>query len=127
MANGGNACNVFWQVNAAATLTTSVFQGNILAGAAITTTGGTFAGRALAKAAVTMTGTTVVGCDALPPGLGLVCKADERLVCERKKHRDDDEEDDCKNRGSVYHFPWSKCSKDDWRDHKRGDKEGKKD
>jgi hypothetical protein len=99
MANRGNACNVFWQVNAAATLTTSVFQGNILAGAAITTTGGTFAGRALAKAAVTMTGTTVVGCDALPPGLGVVCKADERLVCKPKKHRhdggkDDDDDDD---------------------------------
>jgi hypothetical protein len=87
MANGGNACNVFWQVQAAATMTTSVFQGNILAGAAITTTGGTFAGRALARAGVTMTGTVVVGCDALPPGLGLVCDADERLVCVPKHHK----------------------------------------
>jgi hypothetical protein len=122
MANGGNACNVYWQVAAAATMTTSVFQGNILAGAGITTTGGTFAGRALAKAGVTMTGTTVVGCNALPPGLGVVCKADERLVCKHKKHkkhrhdgdRDDDDDDDYKKRGSVYHFPWSK----DWRDGK---------
>src|SRR3989338_2256243 len=37
MANGGNACNVFWQVAEAAKMTDSVFQGNILAGAAITT------------------------------------------------------------------------------------------
>jgi len=66
MASGGDACDVFWQVNAAATMTTSVFQGNILAGAAITTTGGTFAGRALATAGVTMTNTIVTGCDALP-------------------------------------------------------------
>jgi hypothetical protein len=126
MANGGNACNVFWQVQAAATMTTSVFQGNILAGAAITTTGGTFAGRALARAGVTMTGTVVVGCDALPPGLGLVCDADERLVC-KKKHRHDDE-DDCKNKKSFMWSPFSQCSNNDWRHHhKPGDKEeGKK-
>jgi len=66
MARGGDACDVFWQVSAAATLTTSVFQGNILAGAAITTTGGIVAGRLLSKAAVTMTNTIVSGCDALP-------------------------------------------------------------
>jgi hypothetical protein len=97
MANGGNACNVFWQVAAGATLTTSVFQGNILAGAAITTTGGVYAGRALAKAGVTMTNTVVTGCSALPGAPS--CKPNERLVCKPKKHRhdggkDDDDDDD---------------------------------
>ena len=88
MASGGDACNVFWQVDAAATLTTSVFQGNILAGAAITTTGGIVAGRLLSKAAVTMTNTIVSGCDALPGAPS--CKPKKK-----KKHdRDDDDDDD---------------------------------
>lgn len=72
MANGGNACNVFWQVAAAASMTDSLFEGNILASAAISMTRGTLAGRALAGAGVTMTGTSVIGCDAALPG-GLVC------------------------------------------------------
>ena len=75
---------MFWQVAAAATLTTSVFQGNILAQAAISTTGGVFAGRALSGAGVTMTNTIVTGCDALPGAPS--CKPNERLVCE-PKHR----------------------------------------
>ena len=66
LAGGAQACNVTWWVNAAATMTTSAFQGNILAGAAITTTGGTLNGNAFAGAAgvgdVTFTGTAVVGC-----------------------------------------------------------------
>ena len=66
LAGGAQACNVTWWVNAAATMTTSAFNGNILAGAAITTTGGTFNGNAWAGAAgvgdVTFTGTAVVGC-----------------------------------------------------------------
>lgn len=62
MAGGGQACNVTWWVAEAVTMTTSSFQGNILAGAAITFTGGTFNGNAWSKADVTMTGTTVVGC-----------------------------------------------------------------
>jgi hypothetical protein len=62
MANNGVPCNVFWWVAEAATMTTSNFQGTILAGAAITVTGGTFKGNALAQAAVTLTGTTVAGC-----------------------------------------------------------------
>ncbi len=62
MAGGGQACNVTWWVSQAATMTTSAFQGNILAGAAITLTGGTFNGNAWAKADVTITGTAVVGC-----------------------------------------------------------------
>lgn len=62
MAGGAQACNVTWWVAQAVTMTTSAFQGNILAGAAITFTGGTFNGNAWSKADVTMTGTTVVGC-----------------------------------------------------------------
>jgi hypothetical protein len=63
MAGGAQACNVTWWVDAAATMTTSAFQGNILAGAAITMTGGTFNGNAWAKADVTFTeGTVVTGC-----------------------------------------------------------------
>ena len=62
MANGALACNVDWWVAEAATMTTSDFKGNILAGAAITITGGTFNGDALAKAAVTLTGVSATGC-----------------------------------------------------------------
>ncbi|MGZ3490259.1 MAG: post-COAP-1 domain-containing protein [Gemmatimonadaceae bacterium] len=63
MAGGAQACNVTWWVDAAATMTTSAFQGNILAGAAITMTASTFNGNAWAKADVTFTeGTVVTGC-----------------------------------------------------------------
>ena len=65
MAGGGQPSNVFWAPSAGATMTTSVFQGNILAGDAIdgsiTLTGGTLAGRALANVAVTMTTASVIG------------------------------------------------------------------
>ena len=68
LAGGAQACNVTWWVDAAATMTTSAFQGNILAGAGITFTGGTLNGNAWAGADgvgdVTFTGTAVVGCDA---------------------------------------------------------------
>jgi hypothetical protein len=73
MAGGGQACNVDWWVAQAATLTTSNFQGTILAGADITVTGGTFNGDALAggtgstsvpTGAVTLTGAAVAGCEA---------------------------------------------------------------
>jgi len=74
LAGGAQACNVTWWVDAAATMTTSAFQGNILAGAAITTTGGTFNGNAWAGAAgvgdVTFTGTAVVGCGSVGGGDG---------------------------------------------------------
>lgn len=63
MANGALACNVYWWVVEAATMTTSDFMGTILAGAAITVTGGTFNGNALAKAAVTLTGVAATGCE----------------------------------------------------------------
>lgn len=59
---GGDPCNLYWWVAEAATMTTSSFQGTILAGAAITITGGTFNGDALAMSAVTMTGAAVNGC-----------------------------------------------------------------
>jgi hypothetical protein len=63
MAGGGSACNVTWWVDAAATMTTSAFQGNILAGAGITMTASTSHGNAWAKADVTFTeGTVVTGC-----------------------------------------------------------------
>ena len=62
MAGGAQACNVTWWVADAATMTTSGFQGNILAGAGITFTGGTFNGRAWSKADATITGTAVAAC-----------------------------------------------------------------
>lgn len=73
MANGGEACNVYWWVAEAVTMTTSGFQGTILAGAAITMTGlagstTPFNGDALAKAAVTLTDVTVTGCEAAGGG-----------------------------------------------------------
>lgn len=74
LAGGAQACNVTWWVDAAATLTTSAFQGNILAGAAITFTGGTLNGNAWAGAAgvgdVTFTGTAVAGCGSVRGGGG---------------------------------------------------------
>ena len=76
MAGNGQPCNVYWWVAQAATmttttLTTSGFQGTILAGAAITVTGlagapatTLFNGDALAKAAVTLTDVVVTSCQA---------------------------------------------------------------
>jgi|GEM_PF-770694 len=68
MAGQGQACNVTWWVDAAATMTTSAFQGNILAGAAISMSAGTLNGNAWAGASgvgdVTFTESTVVtGCE----------------------------------------------------------------
>lgn len=60
--NDAAPCNIYWWVAEAATLTTSSFQGTVLAGDAITVTGGTFNGDALAKAAVTLTGATMTDC-----------------------------------------------------------------
>ena len=63
---GGQACNVTWWVDAAATMTTSAFQGNILAGAGISLTGGTFNGNMWAGASgigdATETSAAVTGC-----------------------------------------------------------------
>lgn len=60
--NGGNPCNVFWQIGSSATLgTNSTFVGSILAQTSITAnTGATIAGRLLARtAAVTLDTNTV--------------------------------------------------------------------
>ena len=67
LANGAQACNVFWQVGSSATLgTTTDFTGTIMAVASITDDGGsTIAGRLLADAdddgtgAVTLNNTTI--------------------------------------------------------------------
>ena len=61
MSGGGQASNVYWWIADAATMTTSNFQGTILAGAATTFTGGSLIGRDLSKAAVTLTGVTITG------------------------------------------------------------------
>jgi hypothetical protein len=72
MADGGDPCNVTWWVQAAATMTTSGFQGNILAGAAITITGGPINGNLYAGAVgvgdVTVTGAAVTGCAGVSGG-----------------------------------------------------------
>jgi len=94
MAGGGQACNVTWWVAEAATMTTSLFKGTILAGAAITIeTGGVFAGRALARAAVTMTGASVIGCGAR--GALSICNGGGR--------DDDDDDDDEKDQRRTPH------------------------
>ncbi len=92
MANGGQACNVFWAPAADVTMTTSAFSGNILAGGAtgsITMTGGTLTGRALAGSAITMTGANVIGCAALP-SIPSSCKDHEH----HKGHGKCDDRDD---------------------------------
>src|ERR1051325_6469937 len=61
MAGGGQACNVIWWSEAAATLTDSNLKGNILSGAGLTLTRGSIVGRALAKAGGTLTGVTSLG------------------------------------------------------------------
>jgi len=70
MSGGGQPCNVYWWVAEAATMTTSNFQGSILAGMDSTFTGGSLIGRDLSKAAATLTGVTVSSCGSgpvLPP------------------------------------------------------------
>ena len=62
MAGGGRTCNVTWWVADGATMTTSAFRGNILAGKAISLTGGTLKGNAWAKADATVTGTKLTPC-----------------------------------------------------------------
>jgi hypothetical protein len=70
MAGGAQGCNVTWWVAQAATMTTSSFIGNILAGAGITLTGGTFSGKIWSQADVTITGTALVGCGGTTNGIG---------------------------------------------------------
>src|SRR4029077_4061933 len=62
MINGGNPCNVYWQVGSSATLGTgTAFEGNIVALASITlTTDVSVTGRALARTAAVTMDTNVV-------------------------------------------------------------------
>jgi hypothetical protein len=102
MTNGAQACNVFWAVGAAATLSTStlppLFQGNILAGDAtggsLTITGGALVGRALASVAVTLTSTNVNGVCALVDQAKASCKNDDDDRDEDKDHHDKDDDRD---------------------------------
>jgi len=104
MANGGQPCNVFWSVGAAATLSTStlppLFQGNILAGNAtggsVTITGGSLIGRVLANVAVTLTGTNIHGSCALLAQANSSCAADDndRDHHDKDKDRDHDKDKD---------------------------------
>jgi hypothetical protein len=102
--NGAQACNVFWSVGAAVTLTSSsttmplIFQGNILAGAiggAITITGGNLIGRVLANGAVTLTGPNVNGLCAVVDQAKASCKNDDDDDRDKDHHdRDDDRDKD---------------------------------
>lgn len=68
--NGGQNCNVYWQVGSSATFgTASTFLGNVLALASITvTTGGNVSGRLLARnGAVTLDSSSVAICPACNP------------------------------------------------------------
>lgn len=109
MANGGQPCNVFWAPTGAATLTTSAFKGNILAGDAaigsITLTGGTLAGRALANVAVTMTGASIIGCNALSGPGAPACNNDgddKDGDKDKNKDKDEDGEDDDNHRHTKH-------------------------
>lgn len=101
MAGGGQPCNVYWAPSGAATMTTSAFKGNLLAGDAaigsITLTGGTLAGRALANVAVTMTGTSIIGCGALAGG------GAGAPVCKDREHDDDDHKGKGKDKEDKHH------------------------
>jgi hypothetical protein len=116
MTNGGQACNVYWVPDAAVTLTSSAFSGNILAGNAtlgsITSTGGSLAGRALANVAVSMTGPAVVGCAALPSPPPSCTGKD----CNEKgkgpgKCNDGKDDDKGQQWGSTWFGGWSKDDK----------------
>jgi len=121
LANGAQACNVFWAVGAAATLTTSttvaaLFQGNILLGGpagSITTTGGALVGRALANVAVTMTGTNVNGVCALVDQAKAGCKTDD----DDRDHEGDDDHGEGKRHHKDHHEKDDKDHRDDDRDH----------
>lgn len=102
MANGGQACNVYWAPAAAVTMTTSAFKGNILAGndvgGSVTLTGGSLAGRALANVAVTMTDASVIGCNSLAPSP--TCKPHKHHGHDKDhKHHGHDKDDKKCNQG----------------------------
>jgi len=137
MANGGQPCNVYWWTAQAATMTTSSFKGNILAGAGTTFTGGSVIGRALAQAGLTMTGTDVFGCSSLvptpPPPPIEYCKDYCKDYCSDywwndhdNYHCKDHDNDYCKDHNCMDHDK-NRC-KDHDRDHDRDrDKDHDKD
>ena len=98
LANGAQACNVFWSVGAAVTLSTStlppLFQGNILAGNAaggsVTITGGSLIGRVLANVAITMTGTNIHGSCALLAQGTASCTVNDNDVDHHENEKDKD-------------------------------------
>jgi hypothetical protein len=129
MAGGAQACNVNWWVAQAATMTTSNFQGTILAGADITVTGGTFNGDALAggagttavpTGAVTLTtGAVVAGCAATAtvPGDNQChqpkhCKQGGREDCDRGDSNHDDDDRSTGERGGKSGHPGRKGGND---------------
>ena len=77
MINGGQSCNIFWQIGSSATMGTgSNFLGNVLASSSVTmTTGTNSTGRLIAlNGAVTLDGSTVTVC-ALAPGNASLTKS----------------------------------------------------
>ncbi len=97
MSGGGQPCNVYWWVAEAATMTTSNFQGSILAGMDSTFTGGSLIGRDLSKAAATLTGVTVSSCGSgpvLPPPVD-PDKDHHDNGHHDKDHNDKDHDKDC--------------------------------
>ena len=111
LVNGAQACNVFWSVGAATTLSTStlppLFQGNILAGNAaggsVTITGGSLIGRVLANVAVTMTGTNIHGSCALMSQALAACRADDNdNHSEMDKDKDHDNDKDRDQEGDNH-------------------------
>lgn len=130
MANGAQPCNVYWWVAQAATMTTSNFKGNILAGEGATFTGGSLIGRDMAQAGLTMTGTDVFGCNSLvpPPPIDL-CKDYCKNYCKEywkdhdRYHCKDHEKAYCKDHYCMDHDK-ARCKNDD-KDHHdkdRGDR-----
>ena len=87
MANGGNACNVYWRLGSTAVFDgTTHFVGNVLAGTAISftgTTGSSLNGQALAQSLVSMTGANISACSATQPP----------PPCDKKHHCDGDHGD----------------------------------
>jgi hypothetical protein len=137
MKNGGKPCNVYWWVNAAATLTASFFQGTILAGADITLTGTTFngdlfaggAGTTLAPTgAVSSTGSTASSCRGgsivVPPGNNKCEQPNEK----DKDHQDNDHKDnDHKDNDHKDNDHKDNDWKDnDWKDKNYFSKDGKR-
>ena len=115
MANGGDSCNVSWWVAQGATMSTSAFQGDILAGAGITLTGlaGTptqFNGDIMAKAGITVTDYNVLGCNASGGGNGNHCDKGHHYG-QYKDHKKCNQgvgngPEDCDPGNSNMHNPW---------------------